>query len=196
MHLRLRLPSSASAPCVGDFIRRSRGRPILNLLIGWKCFFNVIRSSLIGCWKQLWRAHASWQFPVLPMCSHAYRQGWIQGWMLDYVRRRWNLAARDSTNQNALFVEWFWLLKRWVFRVVCLWIFAFFQSCGLIFETIPRRKVVRRHCVDTCDVTFENLAFLCNCEEFEVAGHVQAAMMLWALFSPFFWDSMLVAVTG
>ena len=63
-------------------------------------------------------------------------------------------------------------LEKMVFRVVCLSIFAFFQSCGLIFETIPRRKVVRRHCVDTCDVTFENLAFLCNCEEFEVAGHV------------------------
>ena len=111
------------------------------------------------------------------------------------LRRRW-CASRDWTNQNALFVQWFWLLKRWVFRVVCPWIFAFFQSCGLIFETIPRRKVGRRHCVDTCDVTFENFAFLCSCEEFEVAGHVQAAMMLWALFSPFFWDSMLVAVSG
>ena len=40
------------------------------------------------------------------------------------------------------------------------------------------------------------IAFLSVCDKVELLGHVQAAMMISVLFSPFFLDSLLVSVSG
>ena len=105
-------------------------------------------------------------------------------------------ASRDSTNQNASFVEWFSRLERAVFRGICGEIFALFQVCVGNFDTIPPWKVVGTlYLVSSC-VSFKYFAFLSVCDKFELLGHVQAAMMIWVLFSPLFLDSLLVTVSG
>ena len=76
------------------------------------------------------------------------------------------------------------------------WNFAFFEVCVGNFDTIPPWKVVGTLCLDSSDVTFKCFAFLSGCDKFELFGHVQAAMMIWVLFLPFFLDSLLVTVSG
>ena len=101
------------------------------------------------------------------------------------TRRR--CASRDSTNQNALFVEWFSRLERAVFRVAYGEIFALFQACVGNFDTIPPWKVVGTLYLDSSCVTFKYFAFLSVCDKFELLGHVQAAMMFWVLFRRSSW---------
>ena len=103
-------------------------------------------------------------------------------------------ASRDSTNQNALFVEWFSSLWRAVFWGVYGEIFALFQACVGNFHTIRPWKVVGTLYPDISYVTFKYFAFLSVCDKFELLGHVQAAMMIWVLFLPFFLDPLLVTV--
>ena len=105
-------------------------------------------------------------------------------------------ASRDSTNQNALFVEWFSRLGRAFFRGVYGEIFALFQACVRNFHTIRPWKVVGTLYLDSSYVTFKYFAFLSVCDKFELLGHVQAAMMIWVLFLPFFLDSLLATVSG
>ena len=113
--------------------------------------------------------------------------------LLSLVRR---CASRDSTNQNASFVEWFSRSERAVFRGICGEIFALFQACVGNFDTIPPWKVVGTLYLDSSCVTFKYFAFLSVCDKFELLGHVQAAMMIWVLFLPFFLDLLLVTVSG
>ena len=101
-------------------------------------------------------------------------------------------ASRDSTNQNASFVEWFSRLERAVLRGICGEIFALFQVCVGNFDTIPPWKVVATLYLASSCVSFKYFAFLSVCDKFEFLGHVQAAMMIWVLFSPLFLDSLLV----
>ena len=108
---------------------------------------------------------------------------------------RWLCGSRDSTNQNALFVEWFSRLRRVVFRGVYGEIFALFQACVGNFYTIRPWKYVGTLNLDSSYVTFKYFAFLSVCDKFELLGHVQAAMMIWVLFLPFFLDSLLVTVS-
>ena len=105
-------------------------------------------------------------------------------------------ASRDSTNQNASFVEWFSRSERADFRGICGEIFALFQACVGNFDTIPSWKVVGTLCLDSSYVTFKYFAFLSVCDKFELLGHVHAAMMIWVLFSSFFLNSLLVTVSG
>ena len=112
----------------------------------------------------------------------------------NYIPRR--CASRDSTNQNASFVEWFSRSERAVFRGICSEIFALFQACVGNFDTIPPWKVVGTLYLDSSCVTFKYFAFLSVCDKFELLGHVQAAMMIWVLFLPFFLDLLLVTVSG
>ena len=109
------------------------------------------------------------------------------------ARRR---ASRDSTNQNALFVEWFSRLGRAVLRGVYGEIFALFQACVGNFHTIRPWKVVGTPYLGGSYVTFKYFAFLSVCDKFELLGHVHAAMMIWVLFLPSFLDSLLVTVGG
>ena len=51
-------------------------------------------------------------------------------------------ASRDSTNQNASFVDWFSRLERAVLRGTCGEMFASFQASVGNFDTIPPWKVV------------------------------------------------------
>ena len=104
--------------------------------------------------------------------------------------------AFDSTNQNASFVEWFSRSERAVFRGICGEIFALFQACVGNFDDIPPWKVVGTLYLDTSCVTFKYFAFLSVCDKFELLGYVQAAMMIWVLFLPFFLDLLLVTVSG
>ena len=90
-------------------------------------------------------------------------------------RRR---ASRDSTNQNASFVERLSRSERAVFRGICGEIFALFQACVGNFDTIPPRKVVGTLYLDSSCVIFKYFAFLSVCDKFELLGHVQAAMMI------------------
>ena len=113
--------------------------------------------------------------------------------LISSARRR---ASRDSTNQNASFVEWFSRLERTFFRGICGEIFALFQACVGNFDTIPPWKVVGTLYLDSSCVTFKYFAFLSVCDKFELLGHVQAAMMIWVLFLPFFLDSLLVTVSS
>ena len=105
-------------------------------------------------------------------------------------------ASRDSTNQNASFVEWFSRLERAVFRGIRGEIFALFQACVGNFDTILLWKVVGTFYLDSSQVTFKYFAFLSFCDTFELLGHVQAAMIIWVLFLPFFLDSLMVTVSS
>ena len=111
----------------------------------------------------------------------------------------WSLrrcASRDSTNQNASLVEWFSRSERAVFRGMRGEIFALFQACVGNFDTIPPWKVVGTLYLNSSCVTFKYFAFLSVCDKFELLGHVQAAMMIWVLFFPFFLDLLQVTVSG
>ena len=96
--------------------------------------------------------------------------------MFGAARRR--CASRDSTNQNASFVERLSRSERAVFRGICGEIFALFQACVGNFDTIPPRKVVGTLYLDSSCVIFKYFAFLSVCDKFELLGHVQAAMMI------------------
>ena len=89
-------------------------------------------------------------------------------------------ASRDSTNQNASFVDLFSRLERAVFRGICGEIFALFQVCVGNFGTIPPWKVVGTHYLDNSCFSFKYFAFSSVCDKFELVahGHVQAAMMI------------------
>ena len=63
-------------------------------------------------------------------------------------------ASRDSTNQNASFVEWFSRVERAVFRGICGEIFALFHVCVGNFDTIPPWKVVGTLHLDSSCVSF------------------------------------------
>ena len=63
-------------------------------------------------------------------------------------------ASRDSTNQNASFVDWFSGSERAVFRGICGEIFALFQACVGNFDTIPPWEVVGTLYLDSSCVTF------------------------------------------
>ena len=111
----------------------------------------------------------------------------------------WNntrCASRDSTNQNTSIVDWFSRLERAIFRGICGEIFALFHVCVLNFDTLPPWKVVGTLYFDSSCVSFKYFAFLSVWDNFELLGYVQAAMMIWVLFSTFFLDSLLVTVSG
>ena len=82
-------------------------------------------------------------------------------------------------------------------RVVYGEIFALFQAWIGNFHTIPPWKVAGTLHLVNSYVTFKYFAFLTVWDKFELLGHVQAASMIWVLFSPFFFDSfILVTVRG
>ena len=54
-------------------------------------------------------------------------------------------ASRDSTNKNALSVEWFSRLERAVFRGICGEIFTLFQVCVVISTLYPRGKLLEHY---------------------------------------------------
>ena len=85
---------------------------------------------------------------------------------------------------------------RAVFRGICGEIFALFQVRVGNLDTIPPWKVVGTLYLNSSCVSFKYFAFLSVCDKFELLGHVQAAMMIWVLFLPFFLDSLLVTVSG
>ena len=107
-------------------------------------------------------------------------------------------SRRHSTNQNALFVEWFSRLERAVFRVVHGEIFPLFQAWISNFDTIPPWHYTL-YLVNSY-VTFKYFAFLIGAFETSLncsVMSVQSATMIWVLFSPFFFDSfILVTVSG
>ena len=74
------------------------------------------------------------------------------------------------------FVKWFSRLERAVFRGICDEIFVLFQACVGNFDTIPPWKVVGTLYLASSCVTFKDFAFLSVCDEFELLGHVQAAI--------------------
>ena len=71
--------------------------------------------------------------------SQSERKLWIIRMFSLY--RRW-CASRDSTNQNASFVEWFSRLKRAFLRGICGEIFALFQACVGNFDAYRREKLL------------------------------------------------------
>ena len=83
-------------------------------------------------------------------------------------RRSRQCASRDSTNQNASFVERFSPLERAVLRGICGEIFALFQACVGNFDTIPPWKVVGTLYLDSRGVRFKYFAFLSVCDKFEL----------------------------
>ena len=93
--------------------------------------------------------------------------------------------SRDSTNQNALFVEWFSRLER--ADVVYGVNFALFQAWIGNFDTIPPWIGVGTLNFDSSYVTFKYFAFLSVCDKFELLGQVQAATTIWALFRRSSW---------
>ena len=94
------------------------------------------------------------------------------------------------------FVKWWSSLKGAFFRGVHGKALALFQGCVGNFDTIPPWKFVGTFYLDSSYVTFKYFAFLSVCDKFQLLGHVQGAMMIWVLFSPFFLDSLLVTVSG
>ena len=102
-------------------------------------------------------------------------------------------ASRHSTNQNALFVEWFSRLETAFFRGEYGESFALFQVCVGNFDTIPPWKVVGTYYLDNSFVTFKYFAFL---SVWDKLVHEPPWSMVWVLFSPFFLDSLLVTVSS
>ena len=115
---------------------------------------------------------------------------------IPFSRNNTRCASRDSTNQNASIVDWFSRLERSIFRGICGEIFALFHVCVGNFDILPPWKVVGTLYFDSSCVSFKYFAFLSVWDNFELLGHVQAAMMISVLFSPFFLDSLLVTVSG
>ena len=83
-------------------------------------------------------------------------------------------TSRDSS--NASFVKWFSRLERAVFGGICDETFTLFQAYVGNFDTIPPWKVVGTLYLARSCVTFKDFAFLSVCDEFELLGHVQAAI--------------------
>ena len=52
------------------------------------------------------------------------------------------------------------------------------KPCVGNFDTIPPRKVVGPLNLDSICVLFKDFSFLSVCDNFELLGHVQAAMMI------------------
>ena len=101
-------------------------------------------------------------------------------------------APRDSTNQNASFVEWFSRLERAVFRGICGKIFAGFQACVGNFDTIPPWNIVGTLYLDSGCVTLKYFAFLSVCEGLwqvwiaqSFAGHHNDLSVVFALLLGF-----------
>ena len=69
-------------------------------------------------------------------------------------------------------------LGRAVFRSVYGQIFALFQACVGNFHPIRPQKVIGTLYLDSSYVTLKYCAFLSACDQFELLGHVQAAMMI------------------
>ena len=100
-------------------------------------------------------------------------------------------GGRHSTNQSALFVEWFSRLERAVFRVVYGEIFPLFQAWIGNFDTIPPWHYTL-YLVNSY-VTFKYFAFLSVWDKFELLGHVGAirhddlsiifAVLLWFIYT-------------
>ena len=66
----------------------------------------------------------------------------ILTFFVDFRLKTRRCASRDSTNQNASFVERFSRLERADFRGVCGEIFALFQACVGNFDTYRRLKLL------------------------------------------------------
>ena len=66
----------------------------------------------------------------------------------------------------------------------------------MISTLYRRRKFSEPLYLDSSCVSFKYFALLSVCDKFELLGHVQVALMIWVLFSPFFLDSLLVTVSG
>ena len=81
-------------------------------------------------------------------------------------------ASRHSTNQNALFVDWFSRLERAFFGGEYGESLALFQACVGNFDTIPPWKVVGTYYLDSSYVTFKYFAFLSVWDKLELLGHV------------------------
>ena len=64
------------------------------------------------------------------------------------------------------------------------------------FHPIRPWKVVGTLYLDSSYVTLKYCAFLSVSDKFILLGHVQAVMMIWVLFLPFFLDSLLAIVSG
>ena len=143
--------------------------------------------------KKQYHLYPIWEITCLKHGNSATVQGSGSFQWLVKTRR---CASRDSTNQNASFIESFSRLERAVFRGICGDIFALFQVYVGNFDTILPSKVVGTLYLDSNCVSFKYFAFASVCDKFELLGHVQAAMMIWVLFSPFFLDSLLVTVSG
>ena len=87
--------------------------------------------------------------------------------------------SRDSTNQDAIFVEWLSRLERAFFRGIYGEILALFQACVGNFDIIPPWKVVGTLYLDSSCITFKYFAFLSVCDKFELLGHVQLSRHGW-----------------
>ena len=125
----------------------------------WRIF------ELTDCRLRVWVRHFS------PPCSWGAKCQVVYLSRPEPTRR---CASRDSTNQNASFVEWFSRLERAVFRGICGEIFALFQACVGNFDTIPPWKVVGTLSLDSSRVTFKYFAFLSFCDTFFVSARTCA----------------------
>ena len=142
-----------------------------------------------------------------------FRKGFWKVTVLYFLGKKWVTLRNININSNITvatqvlcvtrfdqseydFVEWFSRLKGAFFRGVYGKTFALFQACVGNFDTIPPWKVFGTLYLDSSYVTFKYFAFFSVCDKFELLGHVQAAMMIWVLFSPFFVDSLLVTLSG
>ena len=64
------------------------------------------------------------------------------------------------------------------FQRICGEIFDLFQACVGNFDAIPPWKVFGTLYLDSSRVSFKYFAFLSVCDQFELLGCVQAAMMI------------------
>ena len=117
----------------------------------WRIF------ELTDCRLGVWVRHFS------PPCSWGAKCQVVYLSRPEPTRR---CASRDSTSQNASFVEWFSRLERAVFRGISGEIFALFQACVGNFDTIPPWKVVGTLSLDSSRVTFKYFAFVSFCDTF------------------------------
>ena len=74
--------------------------------------------------------------------------------------------------------------------------FSLFSKLVEVISTLPPWKVVGTLYLDSSCVSFKHFAFLSVWDKFELLGHVQVAMKIWVIFSPFFLDSLLVTVSA
>ena len=107
-------------------------------------------------------------------------------------------ASRDSTNQNASFVEWFSRSERAVFRGIRCEIFALFQACVGNFHIIrPSPWPLLEHFIMIVVTLLLNILLSW---EFETSLNCSvicgSRTMIRVLFSPFLLDLLLVTVSG